>query len=159
MNRIQSNQKLNQNQYSYIHKLFTNVQLVATILSHLDDLRDLNSATRAWYPFYLAEKKYNLRKNIPNGTCSGCWEDQPNQMAHMNIGGCLEDPIYIDVETELSPTDHENEQKPPHKISCQCDECDDRRSFITYFSSNHHYHIIFDEKFEQQSNKRAKIYY
>jgi hypothetical protein len=27
-----------------------------------------------------------------NNPCSGCREDQPNQMAHMSPGGCLYDP-------------------------------------------------------------------
>ena len=27
---------------------------------------------------------------LPNETCQGCIEDQPNQLAHMGPGGCLE---------------------------------------------------------------------
>jgi len=28
-------------------------------------------------------------EELKNITCIGCLEDQPNQMAHMDVGGCL----------------------------------------------------------------------
>jgi hypothetical protein len=37
-------------------------------------------------------KKY-INKNI---TCNGCIENQPNQLAHMDVGGCLEEK-YLDL--------------------------------------------------------------
>lgn len=33
-------------------------------------------------------------------TCWGCREDQPNQLAHMDIGGCLYSPSDDELEIE-----------------------------------------------------------
>lgn len=38
------------------------------------------------------ENKDNHKKN----TCKGCIENQPNQLAHMDVGGCLEEN-YLDL--------------------------------------------------------------
>lgn len=35
-----------------------------------------------------------------NPTCWGCQSDQPNQLAHMDPGGCLSDEPHIDYSTD-----------------------------------------------------------
>ena len=44
-------------------------------------------------------KKYIRRlEQITKITCLGCLEDQPNQLAHIGLGGCLYDPEVEDFE-------------------------------------------------------------
>jgi hypothetical protein len=48
-------------------------------------------ATNKWSGFYTCVYPYDIgRMNITcTVTCSGCLEEQPNQLAHMDYGGCL----------------------------------------------------------------------
>ena len=63
----------------------------------------------------------------PNHTCQGCIEEQPNQMAHVGAGGCLEDfpaiprwkEQFIKEVTEKKAEAYENEYKCP----CYCEGC------------------------------------
>jgi len=42
-------------------------------------------------------------------TCQGCLENQPNQLAHMGCGGCLEQRFCISCGEESSGIIHEYE--------------------------------------------------
>ena len=63
----------------------------------------------------------------PNHTCQGCIDEQPNQMAHVGAGGCLEDfpaisgwkEQFIKEVTEKKAEAYENEYKCP----CYCEGC------------------------------------
>lgn len=46
-------------------------------------------------------------------TCQGCEEDQPNQMAHMEPGGCLYDEsLEVDEETEIDSDEEKRPESP-----------------------------------------------
>ena len=70
-------------------------------------------------------------------TCRGCLEDQPGQMAHMDIGGCL----YVGPDINDDEQDYEQDYK-------QDDEQDDELGGE-----------IDDELDEYQSINNDKIYY
>lgn len=40
--------------------------------------------------------KTNQNNENKKNTCKGCIENQPNQLAHMEVGGCLEEK-YLDL--------------------------------------------------------------
>lgn len=53
----------------------------------------------------------DIQKNREKGekketkvTCQGCIDDQPNQLAHMDVGGCLElDRVWVEEDSESDP--------------------------------------------------------
>lgn len=68
----------------------------------------------------------NNNENINRNGCSGCIDDQPNQMAHMEPGGCLYENDDLDVIEEihdmyidtppLVPTDYSANSVDPNTI-------------------------------------------
>lgn len=118
------------------HPVLKNLNIGAKILKYLDNVWDLRNAVEASPYFMMAEEKHQIRDKIPGGTCRGCWEDQPNQQAHMNLGGCLYDPAhdYLGLSSleEISPPPVE--ETPKHDLHCQCSVCSERRSFYTWLA-------------------------
>jgi hypothetical protein len=60
-------------------------------------------------------------------TCQGCIEEQPNQLAHMSVGGCQEQPedvfsspLFSDIENEETIREEINTQ--PEKLIVLCND-------------------------------------
>ena len=56
-------------------------------------------------------------------TCQGCLEDQPNQLAHMDPGGCLYEEYVSDVEKPVQTT-----RIVLKRIESTCEGCRDHDS-------------------------------
>lgn len=116
---------------------------VARILKYIDNIWDLRNVIDASPILENIIDKYELKNKVQNGTCWGCWEDQPNQLAHMDIGGCLwTDSMELDNplspislnETTIEMSEEENIE-PPHNIAyCECHKCTESRAFQSWIS-------------------------
>ena len=46
------------------------------------------------------QPQWHINGKLQRTTCTGCLDEQPNQLAHMGNHGCLEEPIYSDTDSE-----------------------------------------------------------
>jgi len=52
------------------------------------------------------QPQWHINGKLQRTTCTGCLDEQPNQLAHMGNHGCLEEPDYSDTNREC---DSDNE--------------------------------------------------
>ena len=52
-------------------------------------------------------------QNVAVTTCLGCLEDQPNQLAHMDPGGCLYDGYLDDLDNDSGDVGIRETVAPP----------------------------------------------
>jgi len=52
------------------------------------------------------QPQWHINGKLQRTTCTGCLDEQPNQLAHMGKHGCLEEPDYSDTNREC---DSDNE--------------------------------------------------
>ncbi len=103
-----SNKDLNTNQIKKLQKLYTEYQVLYLKISkakgkvmqaEMDNAKIVRSVT-----------------NSSPAACVGCEQNQPNQLAHMLPGGCLEDPDEVEVpdnwDDEEVPDNWDDEEVP-----------------------------------------------
>lgn len=64
-------------------------RLIYKISKYLKTVEDLRNASEASPRCSQIIEKHSLRDQVLGGNCWGCWNNQPNQLAHMDYGGCL----------------------------------------------------------------------
>ena len=75
-------------------------------------------------PFCLKNKISYMENHLKQLSCQGCREDQPNQMAHMEPGGCLYEE-YVEECMLAEPIKRRIVLKP---IETTCEGCRDNDS-------------------------------
>lgn len=68
---------------SQFHKLFED--LIINQISLFKDKVDIK------FMINVLEDSIKMLKGLSSVTCIGCLEEQPNQLAHMEYGGCMYD--------------------------------------------------------------------
>ena len=65
------------------------------------------------------ERPPKLTIEPPKIVCQGCIEEQPNQLAHVHVGGCLEEAFNLVADDKVE----EEEQEDEYKCPCYLKEC------------------------------------
>lgn len=76
-------------------------------------------------------------------TCWACRDDQANQTAHMDYGGCLYQEESLSDSEEILKISNEipsNVSSENHLVQCICTECQGHRQFRTWMNYVAEYH-------------------